>query len=94
MLLLTCRRDARARYGVLKDRPTPVPGAYQLAYGWWFTRWGCHAQRDAPSELHSVPTIIRGEAHPGRILIPTFHLRTGWWEDSPGGAPSSDRMCD
>ena len=34
VLLVTCRRDARARYGVLKDRPTSSGSlAYRLACG-------------------------------------------------------------
>ena len=59
----TCRRDARARYGVLKQRATPAAGACRFECDRRFSRvvrmW--QPERDsAPSELHSVPTRLRG----------------------------------
>ena len=64
VLFSTCRRDARARYGVLKDRRHEQDAGLPLVMkggSGWSSRG---RRRNAPSELHKVPTHVTGSCGP------------------------------
>ena len=83
----TCRRDARARYGVLKQRVTPACKSLSVRMRpTVLSRCAdVTARRDsAPSELHSVPIRLRGPRR-GRHLL---RKRSG---ASPHGGPTDQK---
>ena len=93
----TCRRDARARYGVLKQRATFSGGSVSVRVRPTVLsrREDVAARRDsAPSELHSVPIRLRG---PRRGRDPAAQAQRGFpsrWSHGPVERITSSSRSD
>jgi hypothetical protein len=70
VLFITCRKNARARYEILKEHHTHTKTNPHKRKGGISTR-DCDRRKHTPSELHKVPTTRTGYNSPVTSLRPT-----------------------